>query len=121
MDAAQGLIGPGKAGKVRLIGVASEKRLPALPELPTFLEQGVKGFVASTWAGMLAPANTPAPVVKRLADEIAAIVRLDDVRARLEAMGTIPVGSSPAEFDKFIAEETAKWGKVIRDAKVTLD
>jgi len=121
MDAAQGLIGPGKAGKVRLIGVASEKRLPALPELPTFLEQGVKGFVASTWAGMLAPANTPAPVVKRLADEIAAIVRLDDVRARLEAMGTIPVGSSPTEFDKFIAEETAKWGKVIRDAKVTLD
>jgi len=121
MDAAQGLIGPGKAGKVTLIGVASEKRLPALPDVPTFLEQGVRGFVASTWAGMLAPANTPATIVKRMADEIAAIVRQDDVRARLEAMGTIPVGSSPAEFDQFIAEETAKWGKVIREAKVTLD
>src|SRR6185436_14273411 len=70
MDAAQGLIGPGKAGKVRLIGVASDKRLPVLPEVPTFVEQGVKGFVASTWAGMLAPANTPAPIVKRMADEI---------------------------------------------------
>jgi tripartite-type tricarboxylate transporter receptor subunit TctC len=118
-DAAQGLIG--KESKVRLLGVASEKRLAALPDVPTFLEQGIKGYVASTWAGMLAPANTPAPIVKRVADEIAAIVKMDDVKARLDAMGTIPVGSSPAEFDKFIADETAKWGKVIREAKVSLD
>ena len=121
MDAAQGLIAPGKAGKVRLIGVASEKRLPALPDLPTFVEQGIKGFVASTWAGVLAPAGTPAPIVKRVSDEIAAIVKMDDVRARLDAMGTIPAGSTPAEFQAFIDAETAKWGKVIRDAKVSLD
>jgi len=121
MDAAQGLIAPGKAGKVRLIGVASEKRLPALPEVPTFVEQGIQGFVASTWAGVLAPAGTPAPIVKRMADEIAAIVRMDDVRARLDAMGTIPAGSSPAEFRAFIDAETAKWGKVIREAHVSLD
>jgi tripartite-type tricarboxylate transporter receptor subunit TctC len=56
-----------------------------------------------------------------VADEIAAIVRLDDVRARLDAMGTIPVGSTPAEFQAFIDAETAKWGKVIREAKVSLD
>ena len=120
-DAAQGLIAPGKAGKVRLLGVASDKRLAALPEVPTFIEQGVSGYVASTWAGMLAPAGTPAPIVKRVADEIAAIVKMDDVKARLDGMGTIPVGSSPADFEKFIAEETAKWGKVIRDGHVTLD
>jgi tripartite-type tricarboxylate transporter receptor subunit TctC len=120
-DAAQGLIAPGKAGKVRLLGVASEKRLAALPDVPTFIEQGIQGYVASTWAGMLAPANTPAPIVKRMADEIAAIVKMDDVKARLDTMGTIPAGSSPAEFEKFIAAETAKWGKVIREAKVTLD
>lgn len=120
-DAAQGLIAPGKAGKVRLLGVASEKRLAALPEVPTFIEQGISGYVASTWAGLLAPAGTPAPIVKRVADEVAAIVKMDDVKARLDAMGTIPVGSSPAEFDKFIAAESAKWGKVIREAKVTLD
>lgn len=120
-DAAQGLIGPGKSGKVKLLGVASDKRLAALPDLPTFIEQGVQGYVASTWAGMLAPAGTPAAIVKRVADEIAAIVKLDDVKARLDAMGTIPVGSSPAEFDRFIAAETAKWGQVIREAKVTLD
>jgi tripartite-type tricarboxylate transporter receptor subunit TctC len=85
MDAAQGLINPGKTGKVRLIGVASDKRLPALPDVPTFIEQGVKGFTGSTWAGLLAPAGTP------------------------------------PEFDAFIASETAKWGKVIRDAKVTAE
>lgn len=121
LDAASGLIPPGKAGRVRLIGVASDKRLPALPDVPTFIEQGIAGFTGSTWAGLLAPAGTPPAIVKRVADEVAAIVKLDDVKARLDAMGTIPVGSSPAEFESFIASETAKWGKVIRDAKVTVD
>ncbi len=120
-DAASGLLNPGKTGKVRLIGVASDRRLPAAPELPTFIEQGVKGFTGSTWAGMLAPAGTPKDIVKRMADEVARIVRLDDVKARLEGMGTIPVGGTPEEFDAFITAETAKWGKVIRDAKVTAD
>jgi tripartite-type tricarboxylate transporter receptor subunit TctC len=120
-DAASGLINPGKTGKVRLIGVASEKRLPAAPEVPTFVEQGFSRFIASTWAGMLAPAATPKDIVKRMADEIARIVRLDDVRTRLEAMGTIPMGGTPEEFQTFLAAETAKWGKVIRDAKVTAE
>ncbi len=120
-DAASGLLNPGKTGKVRLIGVASDRRLPAAPELPTFIEQGIAGFTGSTWAGMLAPAGTPKDIVKRMADEVARIVRLDDVKARLEAMGTIPVGGTPEEFDGFITAETAKWGKVIRDAKVTVD
>ena len=120
-DAASGLLNPGKTGKVRLIGVASDRRLAAAPDLSTFIEQGVAGFTGSTWAGMLAPAGTPKDIVKRMADEVARIVRLDDVKARLEAMGTIPVGGTPEEFDAFITAETAKWGKVIRDAKVTVD
>ncbi|MCR5866732.1 MAG: tripartite tricarboxylate transporter substrate binding protein [Aquincola tertiaricarbonis] len=121
LDAASGLIAPGKAGKVRLIGVASDKRLPALPEVPTFIEQGVAGFTGSTWAGLLAPAGTPKDIVKRVSDEVARIVRLDDVKSRLEQMGTIPVGGTPEEFQSFIDTETAKWGKVIRDAKVTAE
>jgi tripartite-type tricarboxylate transporter receptor subunit TctC len=120
-DAASGLLNPGKTGKVRLIGVASDRRLAAAPELPTFIEQGIAGFTGSTWAGMLAPSGTPKDIVRRMADEVARIVRLDDVKARLEAMGTIPVGGTPEEFDSFITAETAKWGKVIRDAKVTAD
>jgi tripartite-type tricarboxylate transporter receptor subunit TctC len=121
LDAAQGLIQPGRSGKVRLIGVAAEKRLPVLPEVPTFIEQGLGGFTGSTWAGLLAPAGTPQPIVRRVSEEVARIVRLDDVKAKLAAMGTIPVGSSPAEFDAFINAETAKWGKVIREAKVVLE
>lgn len=121
MDAAVGLINPGKTGKVRLIGVASEKRLAALPEVPTFIEQGIKGFTGSTWAGILAPAGTPPAVIKRVADEVTAIVALPDVKQRFDEMGTIPVGSTPAEFETFITTETAKWGKVIRDAKITAE
>ena len=121
MDAAVGLISPGKTGKVRLIGVASDTRLAALPDVPTFIEQGIKGFTGSTWAGILAPAGTPPAVIKRIADEVAAIVKLPDVKQRLDEMGTIGVGSTPAEFESFIGSETIKWGKVIRDAKITAE
>lgn len=121
LDAASGLLSPGKAGKVRLIGVAADKRLPAAPDVPTFIEQGITGFTGSTWAGLLAPAGTPKEIVRRMSDEVAVIVRQDDVRARLEGMGTVPVGNSPEAFEKFIADETRKWGDVIRRAKVTAD
>ena len=120
-DAASGLINPGKTGQVRLIGVAAERRLPMLPDVPTFIEQGIAGFTGSTWAGLLAPARTPPAIIKRVSDEVAKIVRLDDVKTRLEGMGTLPAGSTPEEFAAFIDAETAKWGKVIREAKVKLD
>jgi tripartite-type tricarboxylate transporter receptor subunit TctC len=120
-DAASGLINPGKTGKVRLIGVAGQQRLPVVPDLPTFIEQGLAGFTGSTWAGVLAPAGTPRDIVQRLSAEIAQIVKQDDVKARLVAMGTVPVGSTPEEFTSFIAAETQKWGDVIRSAKVTAD
>jgi tripartite-type tricarboxylate transporter receptor subunit TctC len=120
-DAASGLINPGKAGQVRLIGVAAERRLPMLPNVPTFIEQGIAGFTGSTWAGLLAPARTPPAIIKRVSDEVSRIVRLDDVKARLEGMGTLPAGSTPEEFAAFVDAESAKWGKVIREAKVKLD
>jgi tripartite-type tricarboxylate transporter receptor subunit TctC len=120
-DAASGLINPGKTGQVRLIGVAAERRLPMLPEVPTFIEQGIAGFTGSTWAGLLAPARTPPAIIKRVSGEVSRIVQLDDVKSRLEGMGTLPAGSTPEEFAAFIDAETAKWGKVIREAKVKLD
>lgn len=120
-DAASGLITQGKAGKVRLIGVASDKRLPAVPDVPTFIEQGFAGFTGSTWAGMLAPAATPKDVVKRMADEVTRIVRSDETRVKLEGMGTFAAGGMPEEFDTFIAQETSKWAGVIKNAGVTLD
>jgi len=120
-DAASGLINPGKAGQVRLIGVAAERRLPMLPDVSTFIEQGIAGFTGSTWAGLLAPARTPPAVIKRVSQEVSRIVHLDDVKSRLEGMGTLPAGSTPEEFAAFIDAESAKWGKVIREAKVKLD
>ena len=120
-DAASGLINPGKAGQVRLIGVAAERRLPVLPDVPTFIEQGIAGFTGSTWAGLLAPARTLPAIIKRVSDEVSRIVRLDDVKSKLEGMGTLPAGGTPEEFAAFIDAESVKWGKVIREAKVKLD
>ena len=117
-DAPTGLINQGKAGKVRLIGVAGDKRLPALPEVPTFIEQGFAGFTGSTWAGMIAPSGTPRDIVKRMSEEVARIIQQSETRAKLDAMGTFAAGSTPEEFDAFIAAETRKWGEVIRRAGV---
>ena len=93
----------------------------AVPDLPTFIEQGITGFTGSTWAGMLAPAGVPKEIVQRVSTEIARIVRTDEVRARFDELGTFPAGSTPEEFERFIAAETEKWGRVIRTAKVTAD
>ncbi len=120
-DAASGLIQPGKQGRVRLIGVSHDRRLPAAPEVPTFIEQGIAGFTGSTWAGMLAPAGTPREIVRRMAEEVTRIVRSDETRARLDGMGTFSAGGTPDEFDAFIAAETAKWAKVIKEAGVKPD
>ena len=120
-DAATGLINQGKAGKVRLIGVASDRRLPAIPDVPTFIEQGFTGFTGSTWAGMLAPAATPREIVKRMSDEVGRIIRSEETLVKLDAMGTFAAGGTPEEFDAFIASETTKWAKVIKDAGVKAD
>ena len=120
-DAASGLINPGKQGRVRLIGVSHDRRLPAAPEVPTFIEQGFAGFMGSTWAGMLAPAATPKDIVRRMSDEVGRIVRSEETRARMDALGTFAAGGTPEEFDGFIAAETTKWAKVIKDAGVTAD
>jgi tripartite-type tricarboxylate transporter receptor subunit TctC len=120
-DAPTNLIQSGKSGRLRLIGVASDKRLPAAPDVPTFIEQGLKGFTGSTWASMIAPAGTPRDVVRRMSEEVSAIIRSEEIRAKLEAMGTFAEGSTPEACDAFIAAETAKWAKVIKTAGVTAD
>ena len=121
LDPPPNLIQPAKAGKIRLIGVASDKRLEALPEVPTFVEQGIPGLLGSTWAAMIAPAGVPREIIQRMSTEVGRIIRTEETRARLDQMGTTPEGGSPEECDRFIAAETANWGKVIKEAKVTLD
>ena len=111
-----------KSGREKAIALSTaDMRLSALPDVPTVAESGVPGFDASTWGGVAAPAGVPQPIVKKLNAEIAKIIKMPDVQAKLAAQGAIPVGGAPQEFTNFIKSETAKWGKIIRDNNVKVD
>jgi tripartite-type tricarboxylate transporter receptor subunit TctC len=100
-------------GKLRPLAVTSEKRVAALPDVPTFLELGFPDVVAYVWSGLVAPAGTPAPVVSKMNSEVARILRLPDVRERLLATDQEPVGSSVTEFAQFMREDRRRWGAAI--------
>jgi tripartite-type tricarboxylate transporter receptor subunit TctC len=110
-----------KAGKLRALGVTSLQRSPLLPEVPTIAEQGYPGYEVNGWYGWLAPAATPRNVVATLHAETTKAVRLPDVRERLANDGAVPIGSTPDEFARFIQSEMSKWGKVVKQAKITVD
>jgi tripartite-type tricarboxylate transporter receptor subunit TctC len=110
-----------RAGKVRGLAITSAKRSSMAPELPTVAEAGLPGFEVIGWFGWLAPAATPKPIVDRLHDEIVRALKLPDVRDRLLAQGSEPVGNTPAEFGAFMRAEHAKWGKVIRAANIRVE
>jgi tripartite-type tricarboxylate transporter receptor subunit TctC len=106
-----------KSGRLRAIAVTSVKHSQTLPDLPTIGET-LKGYDASTWYGVLAPARTPRPVIMSLHAEIVKILGVAETRERLLAQGFEPVGSTPAEFGNYIKSEIAKWGKVIKAAGI---
>jgi tripartite-type tricarboxylate transporter receptor subunit TctC len=107
-----------KEGKVRALGVTSKQRTPSLPDVPTFDEVGIKDQEAETMQGVFVPAATPKPIVDLLQREIARIVALPDVKAKMEAIGLDTGGMSSAEFAAYIKADIAKWKKVITDAKI---
>ncbi len=106
-----------KSNRLRAIAVTSAKRSQALPELPTIGET-LKGYDASTWYGVLAPARTPRAIVTALHGAIVKILGIAETRERLLAQGFEPVGSTPAEFGAYINSEIVKWGKVIKAAGI---
>ena len=110
-----------KAGKVKPLAVASSTRSPLLPDVPTMTEAGVAGFESVGLAAVLAPAGTPPAIVDKLHREIAAVLKMPDVKSQLESMGLEVVANSPAEFAAYIDGESRKWGKLIKDAKITVD
>ena len=107
-----------KAGKVRALAVASRGRSPVLPELPTMAEAGVPGVVSATDYALFAPAGTPQEIVALLNREVNAVLEMPDLRARLTAQGVEIVGGTPESVRAEFAEELAKWGRVIADAKL---
>lgn len=110
-----------KAGKLRALAITARERSALAPELPTMQQAGVPGYEASIWNGMLAPARTPPAIVSKLNSSIAQVMQTRDVRERIAALGAEPATSTPAAFGKFIADEIAKWGKVIKESGVRID
>ena len=110
-----------QAGQVRALGVAASERAPAIPDVPTFAEQGIKDQEADTITGIVAPAGTPKEIVDLLYREIARAVAQPDVKERLTALGFKPVANKPEEFGARIKLEMEKWGKVVRDAKLRIE
>jgi tripartite-type tricarboxylate transporter receptor subunit TctC len=104
--------------RMRALAVTGAERSAMLPEVPTMIEAGIPGFVVTQWHGTLMPAGTPRPVVERMQREIRKAVQRTDVAQRLSADGTIPIGSSPAEFAAHMKSEDVTWRKVIKQAGV---
>ena len=107
-----------KAGKLRPIAVGAEKRVPSAPDVPTTTEAGLPQLQTENWYGMVAPAGTPKDVIAALNKAAVEALKDPDVVAKLSSQGAILVGDTPDEFRAFIASETAKWAKVIKDAGV---
>ena len=111
-----------KAGKLTALAVTSGARSAALPDVPTIAEAGpVKGFEASSWFGLLAPAGTPTDIVNRLQQETAKALATPALKERLLAQGAIPGGDTPAQFTQFIAAESKKWAQVVKTSGAKVD
>ncbi|RYF40263.1 MAG: tripartite tricarboxylate transporter substrate binding protein [Comamonadaceae bacterium] len=110
-----------RSGKLRPIALSMARRSSALPDVPTFAEAGVPGFEAYAWQGLAAPASTPPQVVSRLNAELNKALASPAIAARLSEMGVEPLPTSPAEFARLVAEQSAQWSTVIREAGVRLE
>ncbi len=107
-----------RAGRLRALAVSSAMRSPSVPELPTVAEAGVPGFAVDQWYALFAPAGTPKEIVAKLYGEIAKAVADSATKTKLLAMGLDPVGMPPEEFAAYVKTETAKWGKLVREAGI---
>ena len=111
-----------KAGQLRPLAVASSKRSPALPDVPTMAEAaGMKDFDVSTWFGILGPAGMPANTTHTLNTAIRKVLSTSEMRAKLEKQGAEPLTSTPDEFGAYIKQEVVKWGKVVKQAGIELE
>jgi tripartite-type tricarboxylate transporter receptor subunit TctC len=110
-----------KSGKLRAIAVTSDKRSPALPDVPTAAESGLPGYNSISWIGLLAPAGTPQPIVDKIAADVHAILNEPATRQQFIDQGAIPIGSAPAEFKALIDTDRARYGKIIVDKDIKIE
>ena len=107
-----------RSGKLRALAVTSEKRSPFTPELPTLEEEGVKGFAAANWWGILFPAGVPRPIIDKVNADIVKVVANQEVKTRLGELGVEAVSSTPEQFGDFMAKETARYQKLVKEANI---
>jgi tripartite-type tricarboxylate transporter receptor subunit TctC len=110
-----------KSGRLRALAVVSRERVPQLPETPTFAEAGFPQVDAYAWFGLLAPAGTPREVIERLNAEVNAALKLSEVAEKFSALGAMPVGGSPADFERFIRADLEKWARVVKERNIRPD
>jgi tripartite-type tricarboxylate transporter receptor subunit TctC len=111
-----------QAGKIKALGITSLKRMDVAPSIPTVEESGsIKGFEFVSWYGLWAPKNLPADVSAKLSSDLARVMARPEVKERLSAMGFNPMGSTPAQFAKYVTDEMAKYSKIITDAKIKME
>jgi len=109
-----------RAGRIKILAVASPERAAALPEIPTVAESGLPGFRSVPWFGLVAPPDTPAAIVAKINATANAALKKPEIAAKLHALSLEPIGGTPAEAVKFFASETALWGKVINQAHIVV-
>jgi tripartite-type tricarboxylate transporter receptor subunit TctC len=110
-----------RSGAVRALAVTTTERFPRAPDIPTMAESGVPGYEVAAWFGVLAPAKTPQPVLDLLYRNISEILKEEPIRQRLDALGAVPVGNTPAEFARHIEEEVRKWKDVVAATGVKVE
>jgi tripartite-type tricarboxylate transporter receptor subunit TctC len=110
-----------KSGKLIALGLAYDKRIPQLPEVPTFAELGLKNYEATTWFGLVAPTGTPADVISKLNAEVNRLLLTAEVKQRMQDAGAFPMGGTSAKMAEATKAELAKWAKVVQFAKLTLE
>lgn len=109
------------SGMLRALAVTSDKRVDAVPDVPTLAQTAVPGFNSISWLGLLAPAGTPADIVERVASDVRVVVAMDEIKVRLTSMGALPVGTTPAEFARQIDHDRKRYAQIIRDRKITVN
>jgi tripartite-type tricarboxylate transporter receptor subunit TctC len=110
-----------QAGKMKAIAISTKERFPAMPELPTVEEGGVRGFDGSSWQAVVMPPNTPRDIVNKAYQELSSMLKSQDVRARFLAQGALASGMPPEAFTEFVKSEMDKWAKVAKFANLRLD
>lgn len=120
-DTVNSIAGFVREKRLRLLAVTTSKRIDLFPDVPTLAESGMPGFEVSAWQGVMAPANTPQPIINRLNTELMKALQNPDVQKKLAVQGAIPLGSTPEEYGAYVKSELTRWAGIVKQTGVSLE